>query len=349
MLSLTVLLFACLPVAGNAQQEKSQNRDIYLYQGADRDQLLVRNAQKEGTLTLYSVVNAKDAAPLLDAFEKKYGIKVKLWRGAGEKLVQRVVTEASSKRHTVDVVELGTGIEMLYREKLLEEFHSPHLENIPEAALPKHRHYAADSLLFYVAAYNTNLVKGDQVPQTYDDFLHQKWNGGFGMDTGDMDWFGALLQIMGKEKGMDYFRKLAAMKPQLRSGHTLLAELVSSGEIPVTIDAFNYSVEKLKNKGAPIEWKPIGPTIGRAQSIGLAKNAPHPHAALLFVDFTLSIEGQQIIKAGGNVPASNSVDSPLKQFKYELMDPVTVVDEWENWNKLWSGLFLGGKDPGKEK
>jgi iron(III) transport system substrate-binding protein len=348
-LSLPALLLGGVPFASQAQQEKTGNKDIYLYQGSDRYEKLVRNAKAEGTLSLYSVLNLKDSGPLLNAFEKKYGIKVQMWRGAGEKVVQRAVSEAQANRHTVDVVQLGTGIEILYREKLLEEFHSPHFKNIPAAALPKHRHYAADSLYFYVVAYNTNLLKPEQVPTTYEDFLRPKWSGGFSMDTGDIDWFGALLKTFGEAKGQDYFKKLAAMKPQMRNGHTLLAELVSAGETPITIDAFNYSVENLKKKGAPINWKPLQPTIARAQSIGLSKNAPHPHAALLFVDFILSNEGQQIVKAGGNVPISTSVDSPLKNFDYQLMNPADVVDEWDNWNKQWTTLFLGGKDAGKEK
>jgi iron(III) transport system substrate-binding protein len=334
------LLIGFLPAIGQAQQGKSSNRDIYLYKGADRDEKLVKNAQKEGVLTLYSVLNLKDNGPVLEAFEKKYGIKVNMWRGGGEQLVQRATSEAKANRHTVDVVQLGSGIEMLHREKILEEFHSPNLKDIPAAAMPKHRHYAPDSLMFYVVAYNTNLVKPDQLPKSYADFLQPKWQGNIGMDPGDIDWFGTMLNVMGEEKGLDYFKKLSAMKPQMRKGHTLLAQLVAAGEIPITMHAFNFTVEELKKKGAPIEWMALPQTIGRTQSIGLAKNAPHPHAALLFADFLLSKEGQMAIT---NVPVSTAVSSPLKNFKYELMDSATVVDNWDKWNGLWTNMFLGGK------
>ncbi len=341
-----VLLASCL-LAGCQGEQKKSNREIYLYQGADREKWLIENARKEGTLSLYTVMNLKDAGPLLDGFEKKYGIKINNWRASGEKVVQRAIIEAKADHHVVDVIQVGSGMEMLYREKLLEEFYSPYFKDIPAAALPKHRHYAPDSFYFYVVAYNTKLVKPDQVPSSYEDFLKPKWPGGFGLDVGDIDWFAAVVKAMGEEKGLDYFKKLAATKPQLRSGHTLIAELIASGEIPVSIDAFNHSVQKLKDKGAPVDWKPLPPTFGRPQSIGLAKDAPHPYAALLFADFVLSKEGQQITQDSGRVPSSTAVESPLNKFEYQLIDPAIVLDEWDKWEKTWADLFLGGKVPDK--
>jgi iron(III) transport system substrate-binding protein len=342
-LFLLLLAMSGLPAIGHAQEKKSANRDIFLYQGADRDEKLIQNAKREGGLSLYTVLNVNDYAQLLDVFEKKYGIKVTMWRGSGEQIVQRVVAESKANRNLVDMVELGSGIDMLYRENLLEEFYSPGFKDIPAAALPKHHHYAPDNFYFYVLAYNTNLVKPDQIPASYEDLLLPKWRGNIGMDPGDIDWFGSMLKAMGEEKGLAYFQKLAAAKPQMRNGHTLLATLISAGEIPISPVAFNYSVEELKRKGAPIDWKPLPLTIARTQSIGLTKNAPHPNAALLFADFILSKEGQEIIKRTGNVPVSTAVDSPLKDFKYELMVPAVVVDNWDKWNGLWNNLFLGGK------
>jgi iron(III) transport system substrate-binding protein len=348
LMAMLMTATACLPAIGHAQEKKSANRDIYMYQGADRDEKLVANARKEGLLSIYSVLNIADYAPLLDAFTKKYGIKVTMWRGSGEQIVQRAVGEAKANRSNVDIVELGTGIDMLYRENLLEEFYSPNFKDIPPAALAKHHFFVPDSLFFYVIAYNTNLVKPDQVPNSYADLLLPKWRGNIGLDPGDIDWFGSMLKSMGEDKGMEYFKALAAQKPQMRSGHTLMATLIAAGEIPITPIAFNYSVGELKQKGAPINWKALPLTIARTQNIGLTKNAPHPNAALLFADFMLSKEGQQIVKRSGNVPVSMAVDTPLKDFKYELMDPALVVDNWDKWNTTWTGLFLGKSDGAKK-
>ena len=138
------------------------------------------------------------------------------------------------------------------------------------------------------------------------------------------------------------------MKPQIRTGHTLMAELVASGEIPLAATLYNHNVERLTVKGAPVKWKALRPTFGRPNAIGVAKRAPHPHAAMVFVDFMLSKEGQTILKERNRVPASLSVDTHLNKFAFQMIDPVITLDENEKWEKLWSELFLQGKKIEKE-
>jgi iron(III) transport system substrate-binding protein len=171
--------------------------------------------------------------------------------------------------------------------------------------------------------------------------------GKLGLAAYESDWFSAMVKGMGEEKGLAFFRKLAEMKPQLRTGHTLIAEMIASGELPAAI-VHNHNIERLIDKGAPVKWKPLVPTIGRPSGIGVAKNAPHPHAALLFTDFLLSREGQQLIKERNRVPSSTAVGSTLNQFKYQMMDASIMVDEADKWDKLWSQLFLQGKAVKKE-
>jgi iron(III) transport system substrate-binding protein len=326
------------------------NRDIYLYQGADRDQRLAANAKKEGRVSVYSTMTVKDTQALAEAFEKKYGVKVMSWRGGSEKIVQRALTEARAGRRDVDVIETNAPeMENLYREKFLEEFYSPAFTDIPANAFPKHKHYVADRFAFFVLAYNTKLVKPADVPNSYADVLDPKWKGKISIEATDVVWFAAVTKAMGEDKGLAYFRKLAAMKPDMRTSHILMAELVSAGEIPLALTAYNNNVETLKKKGAPIEWKALQPAFGRPSSIGVAKHAPHPHAALLFTDFVLSKEGQEILKNVNRVPASRAVDSPLNKFDYALIDPAITLDEWDKWSKLWSNLFLGGKEVPKEE
>src|SRR6185436_13629480 len=108
--------------------------------------------------------------------------------------------------------------------------------------------------------------------------------------------FGAIVKSMGEEKGLAFFRKLAESRPQVRTGHTLMAELVASGEIPLAATLYNYNVERLVVKGAPVKWKAIAPTFGRPNAIGIARKAPRPQAALVFADFMLSKEGQTLLK-----------------------------------------------------
>jgi iron(III) transport system substrate-binding protein len=157
-----------------------------------------------------------------------------------------------------------------------------------------------------------------------------------------------MVKTMGEEKGMAFFRKLAESRPQLRTGHTLMAELVASGEIPLAIAIYNHNIERLTVKGAPARWKAINPTFGRPNAIGVARRAPRPHAAMVFVDFMLSKEGQTIIRDRNRVPSSLSVDTHLNKFAFHMIDPVITLDENDKWEKLWSDLFLKGKRPQKE-
>jgi iron(III) transport system substrate-binding protein len=342
--SLLSLFSLLLAAPAFPQGGAGPHRGLYMYQGADRDQRVLEGAKKEKQVTVYTSLNLKDSVPITQAFEKKYGVKVELWRSSSEKVLQRALTEARAGRFAVDAFELnGPELEAMYREGLLEEFHSPQFKNLPPAAFPRHRHYAADRFNFFTIAYNTRLVKPDEVPNTYEDLAHPRWTGRIGIEASDTDWFGSIVKFMGEQKGLAFFRKLAQQKPQVRTGHTLMAELVSSGEIPLAATIYNHNAERLMVNGAPIKWKALTPTFGRPNGVAVAKRTERPHAALLFVDFMLSIEGQNLIKQRNRVPSSTAVETNLNKFPYEMIDPVIVLDEADKWEKIWSELFLRGQ------
>lgn len=339
---LAAALLAC-PVAVPAQAGLKP-AEIYRYAGPDRERRLQEGARKEGAVVIYTSLNPKDAAPIVEAFERKYRIKVSLWRSSGEKMVLRALTEARAGRFTPDVLESdGVEMEILAREGLLETFASPAFTDLPAGAFPKHRLYVADRFNFFTIAYNTNLVKPEDVPNSYQDLLLPRWAGKIGIEANDSDWFAGLVKSMGEQAGLAYFRKLAASRPQVRTGHTLISELVAAGEIPIAAAVYNHAVERLSIAGAPIRWKALAPTLGRPGALGLARNAPHPHAALLFADFLLSADGQELIKQRNRVPASNAVGSSLNRFPYQMIDPAIVLDEAVKWEKLWSEIFLKGQ------
>ncbi len=342
---------AAWPRFGFAQgrSDAAKNREIYLYQGPDREKRILDGARKEREVVVYTSLNLKDSVPITEAFERKYGVKVQLWRSSSEKVLQRAIAEARAARFACDILETnGPEMEALHREQLLEEFFSPHFKDLPPAAFPRHRHYVADRFNFFTIAYNTNLVKADEVPGTYEDLLHPRFAGKVGIEASDVDWFGAIVKAMGEDKGLAFFRKLAAAKPEIRTGHTLMAELVASGEIPLAATLYNHNAERLVVKGAPIRWKALKPTFGRPNAIGVAKRAPHPYAALLFSDFMLSPQGQTLLKERNRVPSSRAVDTYLNKFPFEMIDPVITLDEADRWEKLWSELFLKGEKVQKE-
>ena len=322
----------------------SPHRALYLLEGAERQGRLLAGARREGTVVIYTSLNTQDSGPLTAAFETRYGVKTQLWRTSSEKVVQRAVTEARAGRFACDVLETnGPEMEALYREQVLDPFRSPQFTDLAPAAFPAHKGYVADRFNFFTIAYNTNRVQPNEVPNTYDDLLHPRFVGRIGLEAGDVDWFGAMMKHMGEQNGRAFFRKLAAAKPQIRSGHTLVGQLVASGEIPLAANIYNHNAERLIVQGAPIRWKALVPTFGRPNAVGLARRAPHPHAALLFADFLLSREGQTILKARNRVPSSLAVSSHLNAFPFEMIDPAITLDEDEKWSKMWSDLFLRGQ------
>jgi iron(III) transport system substrate-binding protein len=186
-------------------------------------------------------------------------------------------------------------------------------------------------------------VKPEEVPNSYEDLLHPRWVGRIGIEGSDDDWFASIVKYMGEEKGLALFRRIAQQKPQLRTGHTLMAGLVASGEIPLAATIYNHNAERLLVKGAPVKWKALTPTFGRPNGVAVAKRTDRPHAALLFADFMLSQGGQTILRERNRVPSSLAVKSSLNAFPFEVIDPVITLDEDQKWSKAWSDLFLKGQ------
>jgi iron(III) transport system substrate-binding protein len=277
----------------------------------------------------------------VNAFEKKYGIKVRTWRSNADRVLQRMLTEFNAGRFDVDVVHPGSGeLEVLHREKVLMQVNSPHQKNLLQAALPAHHEWAPTFLSVWVQAYNTRLVKREDLPKTYDDLLNPKWKGKLGIEAGNDDWFGKLVSEMGEQKGLKLFRDLVATNGlSVRKGHTLLNNLVISGEVPFAVTMYNYLPQEAKKKGAPIDWIGLEPVIARANGVGVARRAPHPNAALLFYDFLISDEGQKLFADREYVPASRNAKWPLKA-DIKVIDPAQALDQSQKWQKLYQEIVL---------
>ena len=141
----------------------------------------------------------------------------------------------------------------------------------------------------------------------YEDLLSPFWKNKMILEKDKIDWFTAMLEILGREKGVKYMRELSRQNPMLRIGQTLITQLVAAGEIALQINANAVSVNRLKQKGAPIDWVAPGPLPGLMVGVGLVSQAPHPAAARLFIDFLLSKEGQQLYQNAGRLVARSDL------------------------------------------
>ncbi|TMH42642.1 MAG: extracellular solute-binding protein [Betaproteobacteria bacterium] len=299
--------------------------EVGLYAGPERLRKLVEGAKKEGELNLYTSAQSDDMGLLVGAYEKKYAVKVNVWRASSEKVLQRAVAEARANRNTVDVVETnGPEMESLHREKVLQQVKSSHLADLIAPAIRPHGEWVGTRLNVFVQAYNTQAVRKEDLPKAWEDLLDPKWKGKLGIEQEDSDW-------------------LAGNGMSVRKGHTLLAQLVVSGEVPLALTVYNYKAEQFKGKGAPIDWFSIGTAIARPNGVGVARRAPHPHAAVLFYDFEISEEGQKILAQRDFVPTSRKIDTPLNKLPLKFVDARVTLDDYDKWVKLYEEIFGKGR------
>jgi iron(III) transport system substrate-binding protein len=319
--------------------------DVANYTAPDRMQKLVEAAKKEGELNIYTSAQSDDMGAVVSAFEKKYGIKVNVWRASSEKVLQRAVQEAKGNRHTMDVAETnGPELEAMSREKILCAVKSPHLADLIAPAIRPHGDWVGTRLNVFVQAYNTKAIKKEDLPKTWEDLANPKWKGKLGIEQEDSDWLAGQFAELGDARAMKVFKDIVTTNGvSVRKGHTLLTQLVQSGEIPLALTVYNYKAEQLKQKGAPIDWFHIGPAIARPNGVAVAAKAPHPHAAVLFYDFEISEEGQKILAGRDFVPTNKKVDTPLNKIPMKFVDARVALDDYQKWEKLYDELFRKAK------
>jgi iron(III) transport system substrate-binding protein len=315
--------------------------DVGSYSGADRQERLIAGARKEGSVTVYTSLQIDDLKALNAVFERKYGVKVNVWRGSAEDVRQRAIVEYRANRFEVDVFEVGgREMESLHREKLLQAVKSPVIAELVPQAVIGHGEWMGTRLNIISAAYNTNLIKKEDVPQIYEDLLDHKFKGKLGIEAEDEDWLATIVTGMGEEKGLKLFRDIVARNGvSVRKGHTLLVNLVASGEVPLALTTYSYKARQLKAGGAPVELLGLSPSVARVNGVGVAPKAAHPHAAVLFFDFLLGVEGQKVLQELEFYPTNLRVAELPKELHVQFSNSAQMLDEKDKWTKLYREIF----------
>jgi iron(III) transport system substrate-binding protein len=309
--------------------------------GPDRLTRLAAEAKKEGVVTLYTSRVAEDTAPLGEAFTKKYGVAVQLWRASNQDIIQRAVAESRAGRCPADVISSGTpALEPLYREQLLEPVKSPLTVELMPQALRPHGAWVGVSVNIIAGAYNTDLVKPQDVPKSYDDLKDPKWKGRLTIEAQDADWFAALADKLGEEKATALFREIVRTNGvSTRIGHTLITNMVAAGEVPLALTTYSYKPEQLTRLGAPIRTLYLSPLIALATGVSVTRCAQHPNAAVLFYEFMLR-DGQAVLAKRDIVPTNLSLKALPANMEINFMDPVQMLDDGAKWTALWNDIFI---------
>jgi ABC-type Fe3+ transport system substrate-binding protein len=306
-------VMASLAVSPAGAQSAADNPAMY--KGPDREQRLIEGAKKEGQVTVYSSMIVDQALrPLVEGFQAKYPfVKPQYVRDDPPQQLQKVMAESRSGHFVVDVLE-STGLEVPIRNANINQpFYSPEIEAYGKEHTDPQNMWAPTRNSYLGACYNTNLVKPGDLPKSFQDFLDPKWKGKIAWSStviGAMLFITGVRNFMGEEKAHDYLKKLAMQDiAPIASANRVVVDRVMAGEYALCLDAFLHHPIISARKGAPVASLPLDPVLTVVSSVMLPKAPPHPYAAMLFIDYILSKEGQQRLRAADYFPARPDVSA----------------------------------------
>jgi len=329
-----LILFMCLLAFGD--------RAIAAQSDKDRTAALVEGAKKEGKVVLYTTTAP---TPFLKRFKEIYPfLDVEVTRTGEDNILIKMLAEERAKKYVVDVAGLTLNTAELLKSKgLFVKYLSPQREYYPEVSRDPEGYWTDTFLNLNVLGYNTKLVSAREVPKSYHDLLDPKWKRRIGMDSKAFWWFANMVKVMGEKKGLEYMRMLGEQQLLFRNGRTLNTQMLAAGEMSVLITTYNYMVEELKAKGAPVEWVPLDPVIPELHPMAISTHAPHPYAAKLFVDFILSREGQEIMASTFRIPSRTDVDARVPKLKRGIkILPIdySLFGDYEKNAKLYREILM---------
>jgi iron(III) transport system substrate-binding protein len=321
-------------------------------QGAEISSELIAKAKQEGQVTYYTdLIVEQVVRPLTAAFEAKYGIKVSFVRGDSQVNSVKLLNEFKAGRVMADVFGLTSGMEVLIDAGAVSKFTAANGDELPPQYRDPDRYWVAANVYVMQPGVNTSLVPAAQRPKTYDDLLAPYWKDKMVWKLNDLSggpgFIGNMLTSMGEERGMEYLRKLSAQRIKMvnASARAILDQVIG-GEYPMALQIFNHHAAISAEKGAPADWLRMSPASVNPSLVGQPKNAPHPNAGLLFVEFMTSKEGQTIFQKANYLPARPDVLPLIENlipekggFAATVITPALTAKSMNHWDAVFNQLF----------
>ena len=262
---------------------------------AQRRASLEEGAKREGQVVIYTSVSLSDYPKIFAAFEQSHPyVKTNAFRSTPSGVVRRADTEAKAGRHAVDVVASAPVETWQLRQlQLATPYLSPERNALFKGAFDPEGYWTAFDVTPIVLAFNTKLVPQQEAPKNYQELLLPKWRGKMSLGTEDYEWFGVVLDHMGKDKGLEYMRALAKQNlPMPGSSSVMRVQLLLGGESAIAVAARGRRVAEFKSKGAPIDFRLFDPYAAEPDMLALMAHSSHPHAGILFYHWLLWQEGK---------------------------------------------------------
>jgi len=299
-------------------------------------------AVKEGgTLNFYATLAQVNAEKILPVFEKRFaGIKINHVDATSDKLVARAVSEARGGRTLGDVLQIPLeNVIQAHDQGLLLDANLPEASAYPEGL--KGPFWIASDLQYFIAAWNTGLVKKDEEPKSYDDFLHPRWKGRLIAEPRDLEMLLAFAKYRFKsdEKAIEFWKKIAAQNVEFHKGHSQLAELLVAGQAAACLTCYSHHYPSRIKKGAPVNYM-LSEGVASINGTAMFKGAPHPNTAMLFARWVASQDGQKVMAQGGRNPAHPKVE-PVDRTRTDKTYFITAADlkEFPKYDKIWKEIF----------
>jgi iron(III) transport system substrate-binding protein len=302
---------------------------------------IVERAKKEGKLTVLSSQEPAAIKAMATAFKQKYPfIDVRARELIGLENYQRMLQEMKAgmaKTWDVNYIAFDFYGEYLpYQKKfdLLGMAGRGVLQIEPKLVDPVNRDVVAVQSNMQVVAYNKELIAGNKVPDTWEDFLRPEFKGRkFALDVRPKT-LAALVPAWGLEKTVEYARKLAAQQPIWFRGEQRLLTYMISGEIAICYGP-NYKSFKLiqaKDPRKVLEYKVVEPVPVRlTEADAVLNTAANPYAGLLWLEFQASPEGQKILD---EVDLAASIFTPGSVNEQLTRGKRLSVLAWEHYPKM---------------
>ena len=264
-------------------------------------------AKTEGQITVYSSTNEQEGLPLWKMFEEATGIKVNYQRAADAQLMGRIAIEARTSQNAWDLINTPTANQL--PANLMLQFDPPEAKNVMASARDPDRRWYGVYANYNSPAYNTNLVKKEDLPKTYEEFLAKKeWVGRVAIEGTDNEWMNAMFAHYGEAKGRKLIEDIVStMKVVVREGHLAAARQVASGEYAVALNNYTLLTNNMKISGAPTDFWAMDPVALFFGQVAVNARAPHPKAALLAANFMLSQQAQSFAAKTGRIPTRADV------------------------------------------
>ena len=309
-----------------------------------RNRTLLEEARKEGLVYWYTDMQPRNTDDVLKLLNERHPfLKVEIVRLGRERLMNRIMTEYRAGKFIPDVVSLSSAfVKDLRNAGVIAQNTAPFRKVLRQGFMDNEGWINPISTTFYTIFYNTKSVKPEDLPNSYEDLLHPRWRGMIAIDQEDVEWLGALIETMGRQKAIDFSKRLAANKPNIRRGHTLLGQLVAAGESAIFPDQYLHSGIALKKAGAPVDMYFIEPVLTQVSDAAwVTRNAPRPHAALFFTDFLFSKDVQVIFAGLGRLPGRRDVNLlyGLDAKKIRYLPGQSVQENYRELNDLFRQIF----------